>query len=52
VQGEVFEGFYVHAHPLITAGPTQIPEPFPSLTLDVEAQGRVIARLKALGYLE
>jgi predicted AlkP superfamily phosphohydrolase/phosphomutase len=49
---EVFESQFVQAHPIVMGEPTQPPEVFPSPAMDREGTEQVLARLKALGYLE
>ncbi len=52
VRVEVFESAFVRTYPIVTGEPTQPSEPFPSAATEREGEEEVIARLKALGYLE
>ncbi len=49
---EVFEPSFGRAHPLVMGEPTQPPEIFSSPATEGEGEEAVIARLKALGYLD
>jgi predicted AlkP superfamily phosphohydrolase/phosphomutase len=53
VRREVFESSFVKTHPVVMGGPTQDPEAFPSPAAEgEEGEEEIIARLKALGYLD
>ncbi len=52
VLGEIFEPQFLQAHRIAMGEPTHPPEVFPSPAMDREGAEQVIARLKALGYVE
>jgi len=52
VRPDVFESAFVRTHPVVTGEPTVPPEAFPSPAADGGGEQEVIARLRALGYLD
>jgi hypothetical protein len=53
--GEVFDPAWLAEHPVRVGAPTEIPEPLPlgaQTAEDVEGEQEVMARLRALGYVE
>ncbi len=49
---DVFRREWWRAHPVMAGGPTEPPETFPGPAPDSQGEEQVLARLKALGYLE
>jgi predicted AlkP superfamily phosphohydrolase/phosphomutase len=49
---EVFRREWWQAHPVMTGAPTEPPQIFPGPAPDSQGEEQVLARLKALGYLE
>ena len=52
VRMELFEPAFARAHPVVMGEPTEPPEVFPAHPAEREEEEQVLARLKALGYLE
>jgi predicted AlkP superfamily phosphohydrolase/phosphomutase len=52
VPPDLFDPAFVRTHPVMMGGPTLPPETFPSVAVEGEGEQEVIARLKALGYVD
>ncbi|MBZ0168031.1 Type I phosphodiesterase / nucleotide pyrophosphatase [Candidatus Methylomirabilis lanthanidiphila] len=48
----LFKPAFVTTHPIMMGGPTIPPETFPSVAVEGEGEQEVMARLKALGYVD
>jgi hypothetical protein len=49
---DLFEPAFVRTHPVMIGGPTSPPEAFPSPPTEGEGEEEVMARLRALGYVD